>query len=673
MFRFAMHALGGLGLIVVALSFGLFGRGGGASLFSSEGRSEHVVPNVVQTTQFIARITLVIVSVATVIITALCLLMGMEPTRAFLNALWVSTSGFVTGGFTPMQLSIMYYHSFPLEAILMVLMILGSISFVIHAEVWKGRPLPFFRDIETKTMVLWIGVMAFVFTATLALSPFDDMLALLRRGLFMIISAFTTTGFQVVTTNQITTAFSNGAFLTLAFIMAVGGASGSTAGGIKFSRMGIIFKSIVSNVKEALAPDSARVVVSYNHVGRRTLTPEIVKEAMTAFIMAVGGASGSTAGGIKFSVRDHLRYRRAGGHCTRVRGHSRNLRVGGHDVQRRHHHVGGGARHGGNSRAVLHLPDVGRTLGVHDAVRPYCGSGGLPGAAASTEGALMRLRGIALLAIALAAVLAAPGPVAWATGAANGATTASSDGGVTNEDVPTDDTGVVEAGEGAGNEGAGNEGADGGAVQGGGAEGEGASGGATEGENGADGEDGQAVDKPARPKLPDPVFGEDVSEDNLVNPQQKPDSSFIYDTSISALQEADSYLNNQTVQVTGEVIGDRIRAEFDPGYSWIVLQGSDRAHSEIPVFMDTESTEVIDTYGAYGRKGTTLQVRGTFHLICPEHEGLTDLHADAVTFVEKGSVTEQPFDIGAFLPGLMLVAIGFIMLIVFHQMREGQR
>ena len=129
--------------------------------------------------------------------------------------------------------------------------------------------------------------MAFVFTATLALSPFDDMLALLRRGLFMIISAFTTTGFQVVTTNQITTAFSNGAFLTLAFIMAVGGASGSTAGGIKFSRMGIIFKSIVSNVKETLAPDSARVVVSYNHVGRRTLTTEIVKEAMTVFILYV--------------------------------------------------------------------------------------------------------------------------------------------------------------------------------------------------------------------------------------------------------------------------------------------------------------------------------------------------------------------------------------------------
>ena len=285
----------------------------------------------------------------------------------------------------------------------------------------------------------------------------------------------------------------------------------------------------------------------------------------------------------------------------------------------------------------------------------------------------MRRRGIALLAIALAAVLAAPGPVAWATGAANGVGTASSDAGVTNEDVPTDDTGVVEAGEDAGGENAGSAGADGGTVEGEGAGGDGADG----GENGAGGEGDQPADKPAdkpaRPKLPDPVFGEGVNEDNLVNPQQKPDSSFIYDTSISALQGADSYLNDQTVQVTGEVIGDRIRAEFDPGYSWIVLQGSDRVHSEIPVFVETESTEVIDTYGAYGRKGTTLQVRGTFHLICPEHEGLTDLHASAVTFVEKGSVTEQPFDIGAFLPGLMVVAVGFIMLIVFHQMREGQR
>ena len=103
----------------------------------------------------------------------------------------------------------------------------------------------------------------------------------------MVVSAFTTTGFQVVTSNQLTTAFTSGAFLTLALIMAVGGSAGSTAGGIKFSRVGIIFKSMVATIKEALAPDSARVVVAYNHVGRRVLSPEIVKEAMTVFILFV--------------------------------------------------------------------------------------------------------------------------------------------------------------------------------------------------------------------------------------------------------------------------------------------------------------------------------------------------------------------------------------------------
>ena len=78
MWRFMMHLLGGFGLIVVALSFGLFGKRAGASLYMSEGRSEHVVPNVVQTTQFIAKIGMGMIFVATVILTAMCLFLGME-------------------------------------------------------------------------------------------------------------------------------------------------------------------------------------------------------------------------------------------------------------------------------------------------------------------------------------------------------------------------------------------------------------------------------------------------------------------------------------------------------------------------------------------------------------------------------------------------------------------
>ncbi len=288
MFRFMMHLVGGLGLIVVALSLGIFGKRSGSSLYTAEGRSEHVVPNVVQTTQLILRITLVIIFIAAVVLTALCVSIGMEPVRAVLQSIWLAISAFTTGGFAPMAESVSYYNSIPIEVFLMLLMILGSISFVVHAEVWKGRLQSFFGDIEIRTMLIWLLVMTVVVAASLSASAlFSDLPAIIRRGLFMVVSAFSTTGFQNVTTNQLTTVFSSGAFLALALIAAVGGSAGSTAGGVKLHRVGIIFKSIVSTVKEAVSPSSARVVVSYNHLGRRVLSSDAVKEAMTVFVLFV--------------------------------------------------------------------------------------------------------------------------------------------------------------------------------------------------------------------------------------------------------------------------------------------------------------------------------------------------------------------------------------------------
>ncbi len=288
MFRFVMHLFGGLGLIAIALSIGLFGPQSSGTLFSSEGRSEHVLPNVVQTVQFIFRVVFLGIALATVIMMVLCLLAGIEPLRAFLQGLWLSISGIVTGGFTPMSQSVMYYHSLPIEFVLMILMLMGSLSFALYAEVWKGRLRPFFHDIDNRSMLVWLVIATIIFTASMSAGTLmTDLPDLMRRGLFMVCSAFSTTGFQVVTANQLTTVFTSGAFLVLALVMAIGGAAGSTAGGIKVSRIAIIFKSIISTVKETLAPDSARVATSYNHLGRRTLTPDIVRDSTTVFVLYV--------------------------------------------------------------------------------------------------------------------------------------------------------------------------------------------------------------------------------------------------------------------------------------------------------------------------------------------------------------------------------------------------
>ena len=173
-----------------------------------------------------------------------------------------------------------------------------------------------------------------------------------------------------------------------------------------------------------------------------------------------------------------------------------------------------------------------------------------------------------------------------------------------------------------------------------------------------------------------------ADDGNEVNPQQLPDSSFIYDTSIADLAGADAYYNDQTVQVVGEVVGDAINVTLDGTHKWITLEATSASGASgatsasgatITVFMTSDAAERIDTFGAYGKTGTILQVRGTFHLACREHDGLTDLHADHVSVVKKGEAHADEFDWWSFFPGAACLAVGLLLLFVFNHLRERQR
>lgn len=214
---------------------------------------------------------------------------------------------------------------------------------------------------------------------------------------------------------------------------------------------------------------------------------------------------------------------------------------------------------------------------------------------------------------------------------------------------------------------------------------------------------------------PAPAWAADDQQaegDNAVNPQQLPDSSFIYDTSIADLSSADTYYDEQTVQVTGEVIGDWIKGDTDDDrHCWITLAAMESAVTDgtqsddnstiiggatsaaekaeknasgatnssantaatVAVYMSNESAAKIDSYGKYNETGSTLQVRGTYHLACPDHEGASDLHADVVTVVQAGKSTPDSFDVKEFLPGIILVALGLLLTVVYSFVRERQR
>ena len=166
--------------------------------------------------------------------------------------------------------------------------------------------------------------------------------------------------------------------------------------------------------------------------------------------------------------------------------------------------------------------------------------------------------------------------------------------------------------------------------------------------------------------------GDDEDDSNLINPQQRPDSSFIYDSSIVDLSNADSYYDKQTVQITGEAVGDIIDAR--DGMVWVTLaEASSSSNASVAVLMTRESASHIDTLGRYGTTGTMLQVRGVFHLACPDDQGLSDVHATSVAVAAKGSHHADEFRPEAFAVGAALTVVGFALMGLFRYLRERQR
>ena len=163
-------------------------------------------------------------------------------------------------------------------------------------------------------------------------------------------------------------------------------------------------------------------------------------------------------------------------------------------------------------------------------------------------------------------------------------------------------------------------------------------------------------------------------ENNVVDPTQRADNSFIYDTTIGAIIEQSSLYNGRTVQVIGEAIGDRIVDTRNPSRCWVTLGAIEEgATGSVFVLLSNEQANQIDHYGRYGVTGTTLQVRGTFYQACAEHDGQADLHATEVSVMVRGVEHPDQFNPEEFLPGIIAVIIGAAILWAFNFARERTR
>lgn len=160
-----------------------------------------------------------------------------------------------TGGFSPHDASIEYYqiagfkHYIWMEYILIIGMLFGGINFLIHFRILRGEPKALYDNKEMRYWWGFIGIFILIilFEKYFKLIPgFELSLAKIEENFritaFQVVSIITTTGFGTRDIGSLHFGFA--AQQLFLVMMVIGGCVGSTAGGIKVLRIGILVQII---------------------------------------------------------------------------------------------------------------------------------------------------------------------------------------------------------------------------------------------------------------------------------------------------------------------------------------------------------------------------------------------------------------------------------------------
>ena len=250
LWRSLTHWIGGMGVLVLVM----------VVLPVSDDRSSYLMQaempgptfgKLVPKGRAMATILYKIYCVLTLILALLLLIGGMDIFDSFVHAF--STAG--TGGFSSKNASIAFYDSVYIETVITVFMLLFGINFTLFYLLLAKRFLDVWKNKEWK---IFIGIVA-VATVLLTLSIkslYGSYATAFRYSIFQIAAIISTTGFGLSDYNQ-WPEFSKIIILT---VMIIGGCAGSTGGGIKVSRVVIMFKSFGREIKRMLHPRSYNLI-----------------------------------------------------------------------------------------------------------------------------------------------------------------------------------------------------------------------------------------------------------------------------------------------------------------------------------------------------------------------------------------------------------------------------
>ncbi len=253
--------IGGMGVLVFIMAFIPLSGANNMHIMKAESPGPSVnklVPRVKTT----ALILYSIYFVLTLIQFIMLLCGGMSPFEAICASF--STAG--TGGFGVKNDSFASYSSY-IQIVTAVFMLLFSLNFASYYLALKGRIKEAFNS-----EIRWFIIFVVAATTAIAVNSFDlftNIGEAIKHIFFTVSSIISTTGFATADFAK-WPEFSKGILLLLMFI---GACAGSTGGGIKVSRIIILFKSISREFRSLLHPKQVKKIT----IDNRSLEQDTVR------------------------------------------------------------------------------------------------------------------------------------------------------------------------------------------------------------------------------------------------------------------------------------------------------------------------------------------------------------------------------------------------------------
>ena len=244
------HWIGGMGVLVLTLALlpQMTGRSSHLVRAESPGPSlSKIVPKMGDT----AKILYLIYGALTMIELAALIIAGMSPYDAAIHAM--GTAG--TGGFSNYGSSVGAFDSAVIDAIITFFMVLFGINFALFYRVLVGGWRDALRSEELHWyLALFAGSTLFV--SLMILPQYGTFLNALRYGSFQVATIMSTTGYATADFNL----WPQAVKALIVVLMFIGSCAGSTAGGIKVVRVGILCKLGCREVRRTFQPRKVQVV-----------------------------------------------------------------------------------------------------------------------------------------------------------------------------------------------------------------------------------------------------------------------------------------------------------------------------------------------------------------------------------------------------------------------------